>query len=173
MGIAFLLLETKSIVQFSLLFGTTWINNSLVFLGVLLLVLAANWTAVHIKTRNMLWIIYLFLILSSLVTLLFPLSGLLKVENYFLRFVIASLMTFSPIYFANLIFSITFRDQELPEHIFGWNLIGATIGGILEYSSMALGYNMLAVIVAVCYTIVVIMIYFDRENLFSEGVSHG
>jgi len=178
MGIAFLLLETKSIVQFSLLFGTTWVNNSLVFLGVLLLVLAANWTAVYIKRKNVLWMIYVFLIISSLVTLLFPLAGLLRVENTFLRFLIASLMTFSPIYFANLIFSIAFRDQELPEHMFGWNLIGATIGGILEYSSMALGYNMLAVIVAVCYTIVVIMIYIDRDSLFSQHfslarISHG
>ena len=37
MGMAFLLLETKSVIQFSLLFGTTWLNSSLVFLAVLLL----------------------------------------------------------------------------------------------------------------------------------------
>ena len=36
MGAAFLLLETKSVVQFALLFGTTWFVNSLVFVGVLL-----------------------------------------------------------------------------------------------------------------------------------------
>ena len=35
MGAAFLLLETKSIVQFALLFGTTWLVNSLVFAGIL------------------------------------------------------------------------------------------------------------------------------------------
>ena len=35
MGAAFLLLETKSVVQFALLFGTTWFVNALVFLGVL------------------------------------------------------------------------------------------------------------------------------------------
>ena len=35
MGAAFLLLETKNIVQFALLFGTTWFVNSLVFAGVL------------------------------------------------------------------------------------------------------------------------------------------
>ena len=39
MGAAFLLLETKSVVQFALLFGTTWFVNALVFLGVLLSVL--------------------------------------------------------------------------------------------------------------------------------------
>jgi hypothetical protein len=35
MGVAFMLLETKSVVQFALLFGTTWLVNALVFLGVL------------------------------------------------------------------------------------------------------------------------------------------
>ena len=45
MGAAFLLLETKSIVQFALLFGTTWFVNSLVFAGVLLAVYLAVETA--------------------------------------------------------------------------------------------------------------------------------
>ena len=36
MGAAFLLLETKSVVQFALLFGTTWVVNALVFGGILL-----------------------------------------------------------------------------------------------------------------------------------------
>ena len=41
MGAAFLLLESKNIVQFALLFGTTWFVYSLVFAGVLLSVYAA------------------------------------------------------------------------------------------------------------------------------------
>ena len=35
LGIAFLLLETRSLVSFSLLFGTTWLVNALAFFGVL------------------------------------------------------------------------------------------------------------------------------------------
>ena len=35
MGAAFLLLETKSVATFALLFGTTWFVNALVFAGVL------------------------------------------------------------------------------------------------------------------------------------------
>src|SRR5207249_4964338 len=41
MGVAFLLLETKNVVQFALLFGTTWFVNALVFGGILAAVLAA------------------------------------------------------------------------------------------------------------------------------------
>jgi hypothetical protein len=73
-------------------------------------------------------------------------------------------MTFSPIFFANLIFSVSFRDQAIPEQLFGWNLLGATIGGVIEYASMATGYNFLAVIVACCYTIVFALLLLYRRR---------
>jgi hypothetical protein len=63
------------------------------------------------------------------------------------------LLTFAPVFFANLIFSVAFRDAPAPEEVFGWNLVGATLGGALEYASMALGYNALAVAVAACYAL--------------------
>ncbi len=152
MGIAFLLLETKSVIQFSLLFGTTWLNNSLVFLAILLLVLAANWAS--LKTNAyLLRLAYLLLFISCFLSFLYPLTGLLAVESAFWRFILASLFAFSPIFFANLIFSASFRDQRFAAHVFGWNLIGATLGGVLEYSSLALGYNALALVVALCYAV--------------------
>jgi spermidine synthase len=166
MGIAFLVLETKSVIQFSLLFGTTWLNNSLIFLAVLLLVLAANWTATALEnTRPVLWTIYGLLLVSSLFPLLYPLSNLLSLESTFVRFVAASLMTFSPIYFANLIFSLTFKEQKIAEHIFGWNLLGATFGGILEYGSMAWGYNVLSFVIAICYSAVFLMLLAARRRM--------
>ncbi len=163
MGIAFLLLETKSVIQFSLLFGTTWLNSSLVFLAALLLVLVANWAAVLIRDARWMRVIYGCLILSCLITVVYPLGKLLDVESILLRFVLASAMTFAPIFFANLIFSLSFREQEVPEHIFGWNLIGATAGGVIEYSSMYFGYSFLAVVVAVAYTIVIALLVFARR----------
>jgi spermidine synthase len=151
MGAAFLLLEAKSVIQFSLLFGTTWLNNSLVFLAVLVLVLAGNWTAQAVRGRWLLWGTFPLLVASTLATLAYPLSHLLYVENGTLRFAAASLLTFAPVFFANVLFSTAFRDQPVAEQMFGWNLFGATIGGALEYVSMALGYNALAGVVAVAY----------------------
>ena len=57
MGVAFLLLETKNVVQFALLFGTTWAVNAAVFAGVLLSVLAAIEVArrVTIRARSSLY----------------------------------------------------------------------------------------------------------------------
>jgi spermidine synthase len=42
LGAAFLLLETRSITRFALLFGTTWFVNSLVFFAILVAILLAN-----------------------------------------------------------------------------------------------------------------------------------
>lgn len=155
MGIAFLLLETKSIIQFSLLFGTTWLNNSLIFLAILILVLMANWTTQFLKiTSSHLWILYTLLAISVGASLVYPLHNLLTIERIFLRFIAASFLTLLPIYFANLIFSTAFKEQVSAEHLFGWNLIGATFGGVLEYTGMAIGYNHLSFIVLACYTLV-------------------
>ena len=159
MGVAFSLLETKSVIQFALLFGTTWVNSSLVFLAVLLFVLAANWCARLFPGTRSIWIFGALLLASTLLTFAFPLQMLLALESGLLRFVLASFITFSPIFFANLVFSITFRDQAVAEHIFGWNLLGATLGGVIEYSSMLFGYRFLAVLVAASYTAVLLLLF--------------
>jgi spermidine synthase len=168
MGVAFLLLETKSIIQFSLLFGTTWLNNSLVFLGVLLLVLAANWTAVQLPRASLL-AVFALLVAACLAALVFPLAHLLAVGSPLLRFLLASLLTFSPIFFANLLFSVAFRDQDVPEHVFGWNLIGATLGAVIEYTSLALGYNALAWVVIACYTAAFVALLWARRSRPAAG----
>jgi spermidine synthase len=150
MGVAFLLLETKSVIQFSLLFGTTWVNSSSVFLAVLALVLAANWCATRVDLRYSVAIL-LALALTSLLPLWIPLSQLLNIENMGFRYLVASLLTFSPIFFANLLFSLHFRSQQFPQRVFAWNLTGACAGGMVEYLSMAFGYRALAVVVVTCY----------------------
>jgi spermidine synthase len=160
MGAAFLLLETKSLVQFSLLFGTTWLNNSLVFFGVLVLVLLANAAAARVRGRLAVPAAYALLLASCGVALLVPLGSLLEIESTAVRFVLACLLTFSPVFFANLIFSVVFREVRVPEEVFGWNLLGATAGGALEYLSMAFGYRALTFIVALTYTVAVALIAF-------------
>lgn len=169
MGLAFLLLETKGVTQFSLLFGTTWKNNSLVFLAALLLVLAANALAFRVKGTRLLPAAFGLLMASCLITLVYPLSKLLGVQHEALRFVLASLLVFSPIFFANLIFSLAFRDQVVAEHLFGWNLIGTTLGGVVEYSSMQIGYNALAVVVAITYALAFASFYAARRAAASDS----
>lgn len=163
MGAAFLLLETKSIVQFSLLFGTTWRNTSLVFLGILLLVLAANRLATRVDSRHV-RLLFGLLLASCAIGWAVPLATLLAIDGVPARFVVASALTFAPIFLANLLFSVHFRDQPAAEEVFGWNLLGATAGGILEYTSMAFGYRSLAIVVGICYALVWVLFVLARRN---------
>ncbi|MDW8309512.1 MAG: hypothetical protein RMK20_09080, partial [Verrucomicrobiales bacterium] len=164
MGVAFLLLEAKSIIQFSLLFGATWFNNSLIFLAVLLSVLAANWTVQWLRPQKTVPLFFALLIAAALASYVIPLHALLHISSGLLRFVAGAALTLSPIYFANLVFSSMFREQTVPEHIFGWNLLGATLGGVLEYLSMATGYNALSLVVAAAYTLVFGLLWLSRRR---------
>ena len=56
LGIAFLLLKTRSIVTFSLLFGSTWLVNALVFFAVLASVLLAILVASRFTIRSTWWL---------------------------------------------------------------------------------------------------------------------
>jgi len=152
MGASFLLLQTKSVIQYSLLFGNTWINNSLVFLASLLLILLANYLASRQwLARRYLPIVIGLLFASCVLGALLPLRHFLYFENELLRFVLASLFTFSPLFFANLIFSMVFRHRDDAEIYFGWNLLGAVAGGLLEYLSIRFGYASLSWAVLICY----------------------
>lgn len=149
MGAAFLLLETKSVVQFALLFGTTWFVNSLVFVGVLLFVLLAIEVERRIRIarpRLLLGILFLGLLVGWLI----PTGALLGLPVV-PRLLAAIALAFFPIFVANLIFAERFRDTADPTAAFGANLLGAMVGGTLEYLSLLTGFRALLLLVAALY----------------------
>ena len=149
MGAAFLLLETKYIVQFALLFGTTWFVNSLVFAGVLLAVLAAVEVARHVRLPRP-FLLYVALMASLAVAWIVPQESLLTLPTV-ARLVVASAIAFAPIFFANLVFAQRFADVSSSTTAFATNLLGAMAGGALEYLSLITGYRFLLIVVAVLY----------------------
>lgn len=149
MGMAFLLLETKSVVQFALLFGTTWFVNALVFAGILLSVLAAVELARRValpRPANL----YMVLAASLAVAWLIPPDALLQLDPA-ARFVAATLVSFAPIFVANLVFAQRFREVDNSTVAFGANLLGAMVGGVLEYMALLTGYQALLLVVAGLY----------------------
>jgi hypothetical protein len=149
MGAAFLLLETKSVVQFALWFGTTWMVNALVFAGVLVSVLAAIELARRIKLPRSL-VLYGALLLALMVAWSIPVHALLELPTA-LRWVSATAITFSPIFLANLIFAQRFAATSSATAAFGANLLGAMFGGLLEYGALLVGYRALIVLVGLIY----------------------
>ena len=149
MGAAFMLLETKSVVQFALLFGTTWFVNAMVFTGVLVAVLAAVEVSRHVTVRRP-RLLYGVLLAGLTVAWAVAPEALLSL-SLLPRFVVAVVITFMPIFLANMVFSQRFRDVADSTGAFGANLLGAMAGGILEYTSLIVGYRSLLIVVAVLY----------------------
>jgi hypothetical protein len=162
MGAAFMLLETKNIVQFALLFGATWFVNSLVSAGVLVAVYLAVETARHVRLPRPM-ILYAALIVSLAVTWLVPPDAPLGLTPV-LRFLAASALAFAPIYIANLIFAQRFSDVEMTGTAFAANLLGAIVGGVIEYAALATGYRFLLVVVGVLYALAFVSSRFLRRS---------
>ncbi len=149
MGAAFLLLETKNVVQFALLFGTTWFVNALVFFGILLAVFAA----VGVARRFRLWppnVLYPALFASLLLAWAVPPESLLSLDAL-PRFAAAVTLAFAPVFLANLVFAQRFRAVGSSTVAFATNLLGAMVGGVFEYASLIVGYRSLLIIVALFY----------------------
>jgi hypothetical protein len=149
MGAAFMLLETKNIVQFALLFGTTWFVNALVTAGVLIAVFAAVEVSRHVVIRRP-PLLYAALLAALAIAWAVPPESLLSLSPL-PRFVVAVVVAFAPIFGANMVFAQRFRDTADSGTAFGANLLGAMVGGILEYLALIVGYRWLLVLVAVLY----------------------
>src|SRR5690606_18505427 len=106
----------------------------------------------YLKPKN-LWPWYGLLALALLVGWLIPINELSAMESAPMRYTSAVLLLFSPIFFANMIFSRTFADTEESDSSFGWNILGMMVGGTVEYTSMLIGYKNLAIVVAIFYAL--------------------
>jgi hypothetical protein len=149
LGAGFMLLETKSITGFALLFGTTWVVNAIVFAGVLVAVLAAVEVTRRFRTPP-LKTMYVVLFGGLLLSWIFPDSWLLSMPLG-LRALVAVLIAFLPIFAANVIFAKRFTDTADGTASFGANLLGALLGGCLEYAALLIGFDGLIVIAALLY----------------------
>ena len=149
LGMAFMLLEVKSLTTFSLLFGSTWLVNSLVFFAILSSVLLAIVVNRHFQFKRI-SLFYLLLFGVLLLNILLPPDALL-LSNPILRYVLASVLAFTPVFLANMIFTNSFRDSETADIAFASNLLGIMVGGGMEYFSMVFGYRLLLLPVIIFY----------------------
>ena len=149
MGAAFMLLETKNIVQFALLFGTTWFVNALVFAAVLVAVYLAVETARWVRLPRPA-ILYGLLIAALALAWVVPQESLLSLPVV-PRFLAASALAFAPIYLANLVFAQRFSGVESSGTAFAANLLGAMVGGTLEYIALITGYQFLLILTGILY----------------------
>ncbi len=149
LGAGFMLLEVQIISKMALLFGTTWLLNSIVITALLVLILLANATAARWPEFSK-RVAYPGLFLALAVGYLTPV-GTLLLEGWVTRAVFASLVLCLPVYFAGMVFIQSFARSGFQAEALGSNLFGALVGGLLEALSMWTGIRFLVIVAAAFY----------------------
>src|SRR5438874_10460831 len=153
LGAAFMLLETRSLVTFALLFGSTWLVNSLVFFAILCSVVLAVFLSARFPVKPSVPL-YALLVAALLVAYVVPQDAFLSIDSLPLRYALASIVAFLPVFLANLVFAGSFKGTGPSADVaFASNLIGVMLGGMLEYASLLIGYRQLLLLVIAFYVL--------------------
>lgn len=163
LGAAFMLIETKSVTQMGLLLGTTWLVNSAVIAAVLLMILLANLIQIKLQFRN-LDVLYGLLFGALAFNFLFPLSVLNELPAG-IRSIVGAVVLSLPLFFAAMVFAISFSRVQSPNKALGMNLLGTLVGGVMEYTSMIFGVNAMNVLAVMLYCLAY---YFWRQSTAPE-----
>jgi len=151
LGAGFMLIETKAVVMMALLFGGTWIVNSVVFFALLVMILIANAWSIRFNPDR-LWPYYVGLLITLTLNAIVPLDFFLGMSRI-IQITGSCLLVLAPIFFSGIIFASSFKKTASPDRAFGINVAGAMVGGLAEYTSMLLGFQYLAVVAIVFYSL--------------------
>lgn len=136
LGAGFMLLETKAVTQLSLLFGSTWVVNSIAIGSFILMAVISNlavsvWNLSPVASYG---ILFCLLVADAQ----FPYSRLDGVSTA-LRLTVGGTWVALPILFSGIIFSRGIKKLPDAAQVVGINLFGAVCGGLLENSVMVGG----------------------------------
>ncbi|HKJ01360.1 MAG TPA: hypothetical protein VJ997_02865 [Longimicrobiales bacterium] len=147
-GFAFLLMETKFVTAMNLLWGATWLTSAVVFGSILAVILAGT---LFTELRPIPWpVAGAGLVLGLLAVYALPLQALLSTSPA-VRLALSVLYVGAPVLFASLCFASRFKVRPMANLAFGWNLLGAVLGGLTEFFSMAVGLRALMLVAVAAY----------------------
>jgi hypothetical protein len=169
LGAGFMLLETKGVVHLALLFGSTWMVNSIVFAAILVMALLSNLYVLKMRPRA-LWPYYGLLMASLLVNIAIPMTAFLALPGL-IKVVASCLVVFVPVFFAGVVFAVSFAASRRPDVDFGSNIGGIILGGLSENLSLVLGFNRLLIVAIVFYVCSALLAQRNRATTSSQGVA--
>ncbi len=152
MGTGFFLIETSNVVSLSLLYGSTWIVNIAVFTGILGLILLGNMTCMAMA-RPRYHLLFPTLVAGVLLAYFTPTASLLRIDHVWLQAIAAVAVFLGPVYLASLIFGHLIKRERSLYQAYGSNLLGAVVGGAVEYLSLVTGLKALLLITLACYVL--------------------
>jgi SAM-dependent methyltransferase len=149
LGAGFFLLEAQIVSKMALLFGTTWLVNSIAISGLLLLIVASN--VLIERTQSFpIGVAYAGIFASMLVSYAIPMQSLFF-TSYWLKALTAVAVLGLPVFFAGIVFIKSFERAGFQGAALGSNLFGALAGGLLESLSMWTGIRSLLIVAALLY----------------------
>src|ERR1051326_8911282 len=149
LGAGFMLLEAQIISRMALLFGTTWIVNSIVIAVLLLLIVLANGVAAITPALDS-GFAHAGIIVTIALAYAVP-TRFFLFDSFALRAAVATLFFSLPVFFAGVVFVKRFAGEKFSSNAIGSNLLGALAGGILESLSLWWGLKSLLLVAAALY----------------------
>jgi spermidine synthase len=150
LGVGFMLVETKGITEMGLTFGNTWQVIGIVFAGILVMAFLGNCLVQWLNIRRS-QLAYLLLMAALAAGWLAARAGGFA-STPLGRLETAVLLSL-PLLFSGIVFSTLLAARERISGIMAMNLLGAIVGGLVEYNSMYLGFQALYLIAMACYAL--------------------
>src|SRR5262249_47259903 len=147
--------ETKGVVHLALLFGSTWMVNSIVFFAILVMILLSNLYVLIVQPKRT-WPYYGLLIASLLINTAVPMTVFLALPGAS-KVLVSCALIFVPVFFAGVIFATAFRDSRQPDVDLGSNIGGVIFGGLSEYFSLVVGFNHLLILAIAYYALSMVL----------------
>lgn len=144
LGGGFMLIETKAITELGLLFGNTWHVVGITIISVLVMAYLANIFAARL-TRQAVTLSFLGLFVVLLIGYTVAIHGSIPGAALPERLLLIALLV-GPLFFSGLVFSTLLKRVENISVAMAYNLMGAMLGGALEYNSMRFGFSSLYLI---------------------------
>lgn len=161
LGAAFLLMEVYAINRLALLFGTTWLVSAVSIAAMLVEILAAN-LVVNLTRIDLRPYAYVALVL------LLP-AGWLIGPGVVLgqglgAGLLYALFLLSPVLCAGIVFATSFRRSIVAGTALGANILGAVLGGWVEYATMATGIRFMALLALALYACSLVCLLATRRR---------
>jgi len=148
LGGGFLLVETRTIAQLGLLFGSTWQVSGITIAAILAMIVGAN-LIVEKQGKLPSRPLYAGLLLCLLANFAVP-PGVALGAGALAASAMAAFFVL-PLFFAALIFASAVRGRDNLAPALASNLIGSVLGGLLENLSLAMGIAGLSLLAIVLY----------------------
>jgi SAM-dependent methyltransferase len=149
LGAGFMLVETKAITELGLLFGNTWHAIGIAIIGILVMAFLGNLLVAYSGFRSA-TVSYVLLLATIAVGYAVAVAGGVTQADLSAKLSLVALLT-GPLLFSGIVFSTLLKDVEDLPSALAYNLLGAMLGGLLEYNSMEFGFAFLYLIAFALY----------------------